>query len=65
MKKPHSDKWRMVCDWRALNQMTIRDKWELSGSLTKLDLAQGYHKLPLSADDRLKSAISTRYGTYE
>jgi hypothetical protein len=77
VKKPHSDKWRMVCDWRALNQLTIRDRFELpnpeqlfdklSGAkwFTKLDLAQGYHQLPLSTDDRLKSAISTRYGTYE
>ena len=67
----------MVCDWRGLNKVTIKDRFEipnpaqlfdkLGGSkwFTKLDLAQGYHQLPLSEDDRIKSAIVTRYGSYE
>ena len=57
--------------------MTIRDTFEipnpdtlfdkLGGAkwFTKLDLAQGYHQIPLSKEDSVKSAISTRYGTYE
>jgi hypothetical protein len=77
VKKPHSTKWRLVCDWRGLNKLTIRDKFEipnpeilfdkLGGScwFTKLDLAQRYHQIPLSEDDTVKSAISTRYGSYE
>ena len=77
VKKPHSDLWRMVCDWRGLNKLTIKDRFEipnpallfdkLGGSkyFTKLDLAQGYHQLALSEDDRIKSAIVTRYGSYE
>jgi len=77
VKKPHSDQWRMICDWRGLNKITIKDRFEipnpaqlfdkLGGSkwFTKLDLAQGYHQIPLSEDDRIKSAIVTRYGSYE
>ena len=77
VKKPHSDQWRMVCDWRGLNKLTIKDRFEIPNPaqlfdklggfkwFTKLDLAQGYHQLPLSEDDRIKSAIVTRYGSYE
>ena len=77
VKKPHSDLWRMVCDWRGLNKLTIKDRFEipnpallfdkLGGAkwFTKLDLAQGYHQIPLCEDDRHKSAIVTRYGSYE
>ena len=77
VKKPHSDKWRMICDWRGLNKITIKDRYEIPNAImlfdklggskyfTKLDLAQGYHQLRLSDDDRQKSAIVTRYGSYE
>ena len=56
VSKPHSTKWRLVCDWRALNKVTIKDKYiglpnpqmlfdKLSGAkyFTKLDLAQWFH----------------------
>jgi len=77
VSKPHSNKWRLVCDWRKLNKMTKRDTFEipntemlfdkLGGSkwFTKLDLASGYHQIPLSKEDAEKSAIVTRYGSYE
>ena len=77
VKKAHSDKWRLVCDWRHLNSQTIKDRFEipnpeqlfdkLGGStwFTKLDLASGYHQIPLCESDRVKGAIFTRYGSYE
>ena len=77
VKKPHSDQWRMVCDWRGLNKLTIKDRFEIPNPVqlfdklegakwfTKLDLAQGYHQIPLTREDQIKSAIVTRYGSYE
>jgi transposase InsO family protein len=77
VKKPHTTKLRLVCDWRALNKVTIKNKFaiphpdmlfdKLQGAkyFTKLDLSQGFHQLRLSEEDRAKSAITTRYGNYE
>ena len=77
VRKAHSTKLRMVCDWRALNKVTIKDKFamphpdmlfdKLKGAkyFTKLDLSQGFHQLLLSKEDREKSAITTRYGNFE
>ena len=67
----------MVCDWRGLNKLTIKDRFEIPNPVqlfdklegakwfTKLDLAQGYHQIPLTREDQIKSAIVTRYGSYE
>ena len=75
--KPHTNKWRMVCDWRRLNRMTKWDTFEIPNTeilfdklggakwFTKLDLASGYHQIPLCKEDSEKSAIVTRYGSYE
>jgi hypothetical protein len=72
VKKAHSSILRMVCDWRALNKLTIKDKFaiphpdmlfdKLKGAkyFTKLDLSQGFHQLRLTQEDRAKSAITTR-----
>ena len=57
--------------------LTIKDKFaiphpdmlfdKLKGAMyfTKLDLSQGFHQLRLTAEDRAKSAITTRYGNFE
>lgn len=77
VKKSHSPKLRLVCDWRALNKATIKNKFaiphpeilmdKLNGAkyFTKIDLSQGFHQLRLCEEDRKKSAITTRYGNFE
>ena len=74
VKKPHANKMRLVCDWWALNLLTIENKWALPSPeilfsqlngvkwMTQLHLAQGYHQVKLVDDDSDKSAIVTNYG---
>ncbi|CAK1583690.1 unnamed protein product [Parnassius mnemosyne] len=64
-------KYRLVIDYRRLNEITIDDKYPLpniselldklgrSCYFTKLDLASGYHQIEVSEKDRQKTAFST------
>ncbi|XP_015623718.2 uncharacterized protein [Oryza sativa Japonica Group] len=68
---------RMVIDYRALNEVTIKNKYplpriddlfdQLKGArvFSKIDLRSGYHKLKIRYEDIPKTAFSTRYGLYE
>lgn len=68
-------KYRMVVDYRRLNEITIDDKYPLpnicdlldklgkSNYFTTLDLASGYHQIEIS--DTEKTAFSTQNGHYE
>jgi len=79
-KKPDSagnKRWRMVIDYRALNEKTIGDAYPLPnitdildqlGSakyFSVLDLASGFHQIPMDPKDAPKTAFSTPYGHYQ
>ena len=68
---------RMVVDYRALNEVTIKNKYplpmindlfdQLQGAMlfSKIDLRSGYHQLKIREQDIPKTAFTTRYGLYE
>lgn len=70
-------KWRMVIDYRRLNEITVSDKFpipniqeildQLDGAkyFTTLDLTSGFHQIPLSSESIEKTAFSTPYGHFE
>jgi Reverse transcriptase (RNA-dependent DNA polymerase). len=79
-KKPDSQgnkRWRLVLDFRALNEKTIGDSYplpnitdildQLGGAkyFSTFDLASGFHQIKMSTEDRHKTAFSTPYGHYE
>ncbi|XP_036148743.1 uncharacterized protein LOC118647611 [Monomorium pharaonis] len=79
-KKPDSlgnKQWRMVIDYRNLNEKTIGDAYPLPnitdildqlGSakyFSVLDLASGFHQIPMAPKDAPKTAFSTPYGHYQ
>ena len=77
MVKKSDGSWRPCGDYRQLNLITTPDKYplprmeDLSGSLlgckifSKLDLKQGYHQIPMAADDVKKTAVITPFGLFE
>ena len=62
--KPRPNEWRMVVDYRSLNECTVPDAYPLpliedilcwrgkNKVWTVLDMRHGYHQLPLSAESR-------------
>jgi transposase InsO family protein len=70
-------KWRMVVDFRKLNEKTVGDAHPLpditeildqlgqSKYFTCLDMAMGYHQIELEAGEGPKTAFSTKQGHWE
>ena len=68
---------RVVVDYRALNEMTVKNKYPLplmdelfdrvhgAKFFTKIDLRTGFHQIRVADADIEKTAFRTRYGSFE
>ena len=75
--KKKTGELRMCVDYRALNAITVKNRYplprcdELFDQLrgvhvfSKIDLRSGYHQIRIAAEDVQKTAFRTRYGHYE
>ena len=75
--KKKTGELRMCVDYRALNRLTIRNRYplpriddlldKLHGAqyFTKIDLQSGYHQVRVHDADVHKTAFITRYGAFE
>ena len=69
--------YRMCVDYRALNHLTIKNRFsvprvedlfdKLQGStyFSRIDLKSGYHQIRIENEDIVKTAFRTTYGLYE
>jgi hypothetical protein len=76
MKKKDGTK-RMCIDYRAMNEVTVKNKYLLprtedlfdqlrgAGVFSKIDLRLGYHQLKIRPSDIPKTTFITKYGLYE
>ena len=71
------EKWRVVVDYRKLNELTIDDKYPLPNIsdlldqlgkcqyFTTLDLASGFHQIEIDSKDIQKTAFTVENGHFE
>ena len=76
-QKKHDGSLRLCIDYRALNKITIKNKYPIpriddlfdqlgeARYFTKLDLRSGYYQVRIAEGDEPKTACVTRYGAYE
>ena len=74
LPKKASHEWRLVVDYRALNQVSAHDAYELplipdmlhkhchKRMFTVLDMKKGYHQMPLDPLSRPLTAMATHIG---
>lgn len=70
-------KWRLVIDYRKLNEKTVEDRYPIPNIndildklgkclyFTTLDLASGFHQIEVQKEDIAKTAFSVEHGHYE
>lgn len=70
-------KWRIVVDYRKLNDITVGDSYPLpniseildqlghSKYFSTIDLTSGFHQIKMSTEDAPKTAFSTHTGHYQ
>jgi hypothetical protein len=75
--KKKDEALHLCVDYRALNVVTIKNKYplpcidllfnQLAGVqvFSKIDLRFGYHQIKICVEDIIKTSFSTRYGLYE
>ena len=76
VKKPDGS-WRFCVDYRALNNITVKnghalpriddllDKIQGAQYFSSMDLLQGFYQLPLIDSDKPKTAFKTSFGHYQ
>jgi len=75
--KKKDSTWRLCVDYRALNKLTIKDKYYIpiieelleelmaTAIFSKIDLKFGYHQIQMAQREEFKTVFKTHSGHYE